>query len=144
MKRWYIQLLTPEEMAKITIDNILRPDMMAFVESLGNPDDYSCRVVSYDRSLSQLWIHLYNPNTNKTYEMIFRSVEYLDAPMIWRGATFHVASFEDSMHILQRVAASRNTTAEDLLFLGCLYYIGKLDAPIARILAWVVQMRELK
>jgi len=69
--------------------------------------------------------------------------------MMWKGAQFRVASFEDSMRFLEKVINKRDPTAqhkatpEDFQYLGYLFEVTHDSKPLIRILASTFQAGKL-
>lgn len=136
-------MLKPEEIAKETIKNILRPDMEDFVSNLEDADNCICKVTDFTNSLSELTIRIKPRQGKIQYEMVFRAVEYFEGSLIWIGANFNVATFDETIKMLSAVAQNRNARAEDFGYERYLFNVSNTQSVLVRILAGNVSIREI-
>ncbi len=66
------------------------------------PQSCSCRVWRYMYSHSMLSINAFQLNPEKTYYLLFTSVEFYEGPLFWEGADYQIGSSGHCLDILHR------------------------------------------
>ena len=75
--------------------------------SIENPDAFYCRVQSYHTSdpLSFMYVFVHLAKEPQNYfAILFNYVRYFAGPMIWTGANFQLAPYDDGVVILRHIS----------------------------------------
>ena len=62
------------------------------VFSIRQPQNCRCQIFHYHRKLSRLYLSVYRGQASQTaFYILFSDVAYIEAPMTWTSAQFHIA-----------------------------------------------------
>ncbi len=66
------------------------------------PEAYRCQIYHYNSRLSRLYLRVFKgpAATVPAFYLLFADVAYMDCPVNWGGADFHIASQADCIQLL--------------------------------------------
>ena len=71
------------------------------VFNISRPGCYRCQIFHYHRKLSRLYLSVYQGQASQpAFYILFSDVAYIDAPMTWRSAQFHIAEKSDCINLM--------------------------------------------
>lgn len=71
------------------------------VFNISRPGRYRCQIFHYHRKLSRLYLSVYQGQASQpAFYILFSDVAYIDAPMTWRGAQFHIADKSTCINLM--------------------------------------------
>ena len=71
------------------------------VFNISRPKRYRCQIFHYHRKLSRLYLSVYQGQASQpAFYILFSDVAYIDAPMTWTSAQFHIAEKSDCINLM--------------------------------------------
>lgn len=69
--------------------------------NITRPEQYRCQVHHYHSRVSRLYLRVFKgPQEQPAFYLLFSDVGYLDCPINWQGAEFHIAPADDCIQLM--------------------------------------------
>src|SRR5215475_6243017 len=77
-----------------------------------NPDEWTCQLIDYMPSHSQLFFELDRHLPNQSLYLVFQTVEFFEGPLVWKGANFRLGESDECLQLLR--VTDRHLRSKDI------------------------------